>query len=82
MKIEISDDPRACGYNAVSDVATILRSDADWIKELVGNIKKTTDTTVIRRAERDFHSAMVDQYGSTVAGELLSRLWMAARKSR
>ena len=82
MKVKISDNPRECGYNAVTDTATILRDDADWMKELKENIKRTTDKTIIRQAEREFHNAMVDQYGGTVAGELLMKLWQATKEMK
>lgn len=80
MKIDFTDDPRQCGYNAVSDTGTILTEDKDWMKELVGNIKRTTNKDIIRQAERDFHEAMVERYGNTIAGELLFRLWKATSK--
>ena len=80
MIINYSDDPRKCGYNAVKDEAIILTEDKDWMKELVGNIKRTKDKAIIRQAERDFHDAMVERYGSTVAGELLMKLWTATKE--
>ena len=79
MKINISNDPKACGYNAIHDEATILRDDADWMKELTGNIKRSKDKAIIRQAEREFHDEMVKRYGSTVAGELLMKLWQATK---
>lgn len=82
MRINVSDDPKTCGYNAVTDTATILTADKDWMKELTANIKKTSDKSIIRDAERDFHDAMVGQYGSTVAGELLFRLWKATQEKK
>jgi len=80
MKINISENPKECGYNAIRDEATILRDDADWMKELTANIKRTNDPAIIRQAERDFHQAMVDQYGGTIAGELLFRLWKSTQE--
>lgn len=77
MKIEITDDPKQCGYDEDADVGTILTDDKDWMKELIENIKNTKDREIIRQAEKDFHTAMVDQYGSTIAGELMFRLWKA-----
>ena len=82
MKINITNDPKECGYNAVIDEATILQADADWMKELKSNIRKTTNRAVVRQAEREFYEAMVAQYGSTVAGELLMRLWQSTRDMR
>ena len=82
MKVNVTNDPKTCGYNAVTDEATILQSDADWMKELKSNIRKTKDKTIIRQAEREFHEAMVAQYGSTIAGELLMRLWKSTKEMR
>lgn len=82
MKINITNDPKECGYNAVKDEGTILQGDADWMKELKTNIRKTKDKTIIRQAEREFHEAMVAQYGSTIAGELLMRLWKSTKEMR
>ena len=82
MKISVTDDPKECGYNAVTDTGTILTDDKDWMKELIENIKRTSDKTIIRQAERDFHNAMVEQYGSTIAGELLFRLWKATQEKK
>ena len=82
MKVEISENPRECGYNAVTDTATIHREDADWMKELTGNIKREKDPAIIRQAEKDFHDAMTERYGGTIAGELLMRLWQSTREMR
>ena len=82
MKIEITDDPKDCGYNAVTDTGVIHRETSEWMKELIGNIKRTKDASIIRDAERDFHNAMVEQYGSTIAGELLMRLWQSTKEMR
>ena len=79
MKIIITNDPEKCGYDAVTDEGTILREDADWMKELKTNIRNTENKEIIRQAEHDFHSAMLEQYGSTIAGELLMRLWQSTR---
>ena len=81
MNVVITKDPKACGYNAVKDEATILREDADWMKELTANIKKTTDRAIIRQAEREFHDEMLRRYGGTVAGELLAKLWQATKEN-
>ena len=82
MKVSITTDPKACGYNAVTDEATILREDSDWMKELKSNIRKTKDKTIIRQAERNFHEEMTARYGSTVAGELLMRLWQSTKEMK
>ena len=80
MKINYSDDPKKCGYDAVADVAVILTDDKDWMKELVGNIKRTKDKAIIRQAERKFHNEMESRYGGHVAGELLMKLWQATKE--
>ena len=80
MEIVISKDWSKCGYNAVKDTVTIHREDADWIKELTENIKKSSNKAIIRQAEHDFHEAMVERYGSAVAGELLMKLWQATKE--
>ena len=82
MKINITNDPKECGYNAVKDEGTILQDDADWMKELQTNIRKTESKEIIRQAEKEFHTAMVEQYGSTIAGELLMRLWQSTKEMR
>lgn len=82
MKISYTDDPKLCKYDAVKDVAVILIDDKDWMKELVGNIKRTKDKEIIRQAEHDFHDEMVNRYGSEVAGELLMRLWQATKEMK
>ena len=79
MKVNITNDPKQCGYNAVRDEATILREDADWIKDLTSNIKRTKDKTIIRQAEREFHDEMTKRYGGAVAGELLMKLWQSTK---
>ena len=66
---------RATGYNEATDEAFILQEDVDWMKELIGNIRKTKDTRIIRDAEKDFHEEMLERYGGRVAGELLLRVW-------
>ena len=80
MKIDTTDDPKQVTYNAVTDTAVILNEDKDWMKELIGNIKRTKDKSIIRQAERDFHDEMLNRYGHTVAGELLFRLWSATKE--
>ncbi len=80
MQVNYSNDPKLCGYNAVTDTAVILTEDKDWMKELAGNIKRTKDKSIIRQAEREFHDEMVTRYGNTVAGELLMKLWQATKE--
>ena len=80
MNVIVTDNPKACGYDAVRDEATIHREDADWMKELAGNIKRTKDKAIIRQAEREFHDEMFSKYGKTVAGELLMKLWQATKE--
>ena len=65
----------ATGYNVATDEAVILQEDVDWMKELIGNIRKTKDSRIIRDAEKDFHDEMLERYGGKVAGELLLRVW-------
>lgn len=80
MKVNYSNDPKQVGYDALSDTATILTEDKDWMKELVENIKRTKDKAIIRQAEREFHDEMTNRYGGTVAGELLMKLWQATKE--
>lgn len=80
MKIIITNNLMECGYNAQKDEGTILQSDADWMKELKDNIQKSDNKDIVRDAEMDFHTAMVEQYGSKIAGELLMRLWKSKRR--
>ena len=80
MNVIVTDNPKACGYDAVRDEATIHREDADWMKELAGNIRRTKDKAIIRQAEREFHDEMFNKYGKTVAGELLMKLWQATKE--
>ena len=82
MQVNYSNDPKQIGYNAVTDTATILTEDKDWMKELAGNIKRTKDKAIIRQAEREFHDEMVTRYGNTVAGELLMKLWQATKEMK
>lgn len=70
----------ATGYNVTTDEAVILQEDVDWMKELIGNIRKKKDSRIIRDAEKDFHDEMLERYGGKVAGELLLRVWKHTKK--
>jgi len=71
---------KATGYNVATDEAVILQEDVDWMKELIGNIRNTKDSRIIRDAEKDFHDEMLERYGGKVAGELLLRVWKHTAK--
>ncbi len=73
MTITTTTDPKAIAVT--DDSAVILADDMDWLKELVGNIRRCTDGKIIREAEHDFHEEMTNRYGGKVSGELLSMLW-------
>ena len=82
MQVNYSNDQKQIGYNAVTDTAVILTEDKDWMKELAGNIKREKDPAIILQSEKDFHDAMTERYGGTIAGELLMRLWQSTREMR
>ena len=71
----ITADPKKCGYDAVKDEATILREDADRLKDLTQKLRGSYDKKLIQRTEREFHEQMTQKYGQMIAGEMLFRLW-------
>ena len=54
--------------------------DAEWIIELVQNIRNCDDADQIRQAEKEFHHDMMERYGGSIAGALLQYVWEKTKK--
>lgn len=80
MKILVSENPQKCGYNAVKDEVIITKDEMESMKLLVKKFRHTSDKDVVRKTEKDFYSEMSKIYGKTVAGELLAKVWLSARR--
>lgn len=55
-------------------------ADAEWIIELVQNIRECQNADQIRQAEKEFHREMLERYGGNVAGLLLQYVWEKTKK--
>ena len=80
MKIYYSDDPRRIGYDAVNDSVTISADDRVYFRNIAKLMNQAPQSKDRDDVERIFYKKMLEKYGKTVAGELLSMLWAATKE--